>query len=196
MSSNLALYQYGHNNPVSYVDPDGNLAFFWHFGITYKAARDSGIGFAASMALAFKTMWVDVGSQGRYVSDTQKHAMAGFDPALNRYQTQEEALQTSHEYMKKSLDEGKLHDAIHGVQDWATPGHRGEKWEGFTWLPIPLDKNLFSLKGIAEHFGKFTETWKHILGDVFPKPEVVKEAYQRTSDILVEKKLPPAQQAE
>ncbi|MFZ3090664.1 MAG: SpvB/TcaC N-terminal domain-containing protein [Nitrospirota bacterium] len=196
MSSNLALYQYGHNNPVSYVDPDGNLAFFWHFGITYKAARDSGMGFSASMALAWKTTMVDVGSQSIYRSDTQKHAMAGFDPALNRYQTQEEALQTAHDYMKKSLDEGKLHDAIHGVQDWATPEHRGEEWIGFTWLPIPLDKNLFSLKGISEHLGKFTETWKHILGDVFPKSEVIKEAYQRTTDILVEKKLPPAQQAE
>ena len=28
------------NNPINASDPYGQLAFFWHFGITYVAARD------------------------------------------------------------------------------------------------------------------------------------------------------------
>jgi hypothetical protein len=103
------------------VDPDGLLAFFWHFGITAVVAWNSGYGLVDSLILAWDTMAVDFGESA---SDPVRHGMAL--PGQSRV----EALASTHDYIKES----KCSDpagGIHATQDLDTPGHDGKEWLGY-----------------------------------------------------------------
>ncbi len=156
LAGGVSTFAYVGNNPLNGVDPNGQLAFFWHFGITL-AATDS-------LSTAWNAMVVDfaLGSQGTNREVTQQHAMAGFDSTLNRYQTREEAIAATNTFIQTNIS-GNLAGAIHAGQDLSTPRHAGEEWHGFGW-------NL--------------ETAAHIFGDVFPSWRTITQAYQNTEQIV------------
>jgi hypothetical protein len=151
------------NNPTNLVDPDGKLAFFWHAGITYVAARDSGMGFVDSLALAWNTMMVDKGTQSTVAADANKHAMLGTvgkDANGNaKYQSPAEGLQA----INGIIANDPLPTALHTSQDAATPDHFLERWVGAGF-------NL--------------ETVTHLLHDTFPSIDTITNAYNNTLDAL------------
>ncbi len=116
----INTFVYVESNPVNLVDPSGQLAFLWHFGITLAAT--------GSLNTAWNAMAVDFapGSQGTNAEVTQQHAMAGFDSLLNRYQTREEAIAATNIFIQKNIS-SNLAGAIHAGQDFATPKHAGEE---------------------------------------------------------------------
>ncbi|HLA26262.1 MAG TPA: RHS repeat-associated core domain-containing protein [Syntrophales bacterium] len=153
------LYGYVQNDPVNFSDPSGLLAFPWHFGITYVAARDSGAGVWDSLKLGWNAMAVDFasGSQGRSADVTMQHAMAGILP-YGRPQNVEQALAATNDFIQNSSTTGNIASAIHAAQDLATPGHAGQLWEGFSA--------------------------SHVLGDIFPSLNTINQAYQNTKNCL------------
>jgi len=156
------LYAYVGNNPVNLIDPNGELAFFWHFGITYVAARNSGSGIWNSLKLAWNAMAVDFNGSagGTSVGDTSQHGMGATFPVR---QTRAEAIASTNEYIRTSIGNGNLSGALHAAQDLATPGHAGQPFSGLGWN---------------------WESVKHIAGDVFPSFGTVGQAYQASMQIL------------
>ncbi|MGB4923379.1 MAG: RHS repeat-associated core domain-containing protein, partial [Candidatus Nitrotoga sp.] len=155
-------YAYVGNNPVNLVDPDGKLAFFWHAGITYAAARDSGRGFVDSLALAWNTMMVDKGTQSTAAIDANIHAMLGTIKDANGkdiYQTGGQGLQA----INGIIANAPLPTAIHTTQDAATPDHYLKPWEGagFNW-----------------------DTITHLVHDTFPSVGTITNAYSNTMNVL------------
>jgi len=148
------LYAYVGNNPVTLIDPNGQLAFFWHFGITFVAARNSGYGIWDSAKLAWKAMAVDFasGSQGQNPEATRQHAMAS--PGQSRAQ----AISATNAYIQSSINSDNIAGAVHAAQDLATPQHNGRPWTGFTAA--------------------------HVIGDVFPSWSTIKQAYQNTIQVI------------
>jgi hypothetical protein len=156
-SNNLNRYAYVNNNPLKYTDPDGFLAFRWHFLITFSASMATERGFSESLVLAWQTMAVDFGSQGTSPEETVKHAMG------TEKQSAEQSIADTKLFIQKSIDLGNMPEAIHSAQDLATPGHAGQPWTGFH-----LD----------------ISTAKHLLGDIHPSDNVVIQAYKDTLKIL------------
>ncbi|MBW2491798.1 MAG: hypothetical protein JRE65_11700 [Deltaproteobacteria bacterium] len=152
------LYGYCLNNPINLIDPDGQLAFFWHGGITYAAARNSGYGIKDSLKMAWHAMAVDIGSQGQNIEDTRQHAMAGKFPGTDIYQSSAQAIASTNAYIQESITSGNLAGAVHAAQDLATLKHAGQEWRGYTAA--------------------------HILGDMFPSWSTIRRAYQDTKSIL------------
>ncbi len=56
LSCNAGAYAYVHNNPVNKTDPDGRLAYHWHYLLTYKAAREEGMSRRDAMRLAWEVV--------------------------------------------------------------------------------------------------------------------------------------------
>lgn len=164
LEGGINLWPYTANNPVNWMDPEGLLAFFWHFGITAVASWNAGYGVVDSLSLSWRTMGVDFasGSQGQNWEATRQHAMAGRLPDGIR-QTREQAIEATNAYVKESICSGNRPGAIHAAQDLATPGHAGKPWSGF---------------------GFNWETLAHIFGDVFPSWSTIKGAYRSTISIL------------
>jgi RHS repeat-associated protein len=152
------LYGYCLNKPINLIDPDGQLAFFWHGGITYAAARNSGYGIKDSLKMAWHAMAVDIGSQGQNIEDTRQHAMAGKFPGTDIYQSSAQAIASTNAYIQESITSGNLAGAVHAAQDLATLKHAGQEWRGYTAA--------------------------HILGDMFPSWSTIRRAYQDTKSIL------------
>jgi RHS repeat-associated protein len=155
------LFGYVQNNPVNFIDPSGLLAANWHFNITYNAARDSGMGVVSSMKLAWEATATDFsdGSQGTNWEATRQHAMAG-EIAPGVWQTSAEAIAVTNAFI---ADNGNLAASIHAAQDLATPGHAGQKWDGF---------------------GFNWDTVKHLWGDMFPSLETIRQARSNTLNAL------------
>jgi RHS repeat-associated protein len=149
--NDIDLYGYCLRDPVNSVDSDGRLFLTWHFGITYAAARSSGMGIGESIALAFNAAAVDIGTQGIEPEQTNLHAMAG------RGQSPEEAINAT----KKLINDPCSSTAkrIHAAQDLATPAHAGSPWPGF-------------------HFD--LDTAKHVFGDFVPSDQTIQQAYANT----------------
>ena len=123
-------YAYGRNQPTVYVDPDGRLAVPWHFGITYVAARRSGMSFRRSVSLAFRAAAVDFrkGSQSADPANANMHAMRGITG--DRAQTIAEGRAGTLASIRNSLGAGDVAAALHTVQDAATPLHQDRVWPG------------------------------------------------------------------
>jgi hypothetical protein len=110
------------------VDPEGLLAFFWHFGITAVASWNSGYGVLGSLGLAWKTMAVDFGESA---DDPVRHGMAF--PGQSRT----EAIAATNDYIQGSRC-SDVAGGVHATQDLATPGHDGKEWFGykFNWETV------------------------------------------------------------
>jgi RHS repeat-associated protein len=152
----LNLYQYVANDPINAIDPSGRQAFFWHFGITYGAARNSGLGVWDSMKHGWAVTREDRNATDRSASAANVHAMAG-ETASGQYQSREEALAAA----DLNMATGSLPSAIHTGQDY--PGHNGESMENWGWN--------WSTAG-------------HILNDLFPSLDTISQAYQNTQKIF------------
>ena len=119
------FYAYAGNNPISANDPSGLLSFFWHFGITYVAARDSGIGFRDSIELAWGTMMVDVNTQGVSATQANQHAMLGeINGKTHVYQTRDQGAAS----INNIISAGDIDVALHAVEDKAAPLHYLQEW--------------------------------------------------------------------
>jgi len=162
----INLYTYVRNNPISLVDPDGQLAFFWHFGITFAAGLKSGMGIGQSLKYGWYAAAPDLRPSAW--SSTQEaqvgHALSGTPaPGTARLDPQQ-ALQATEAFVSQNLrssDIVKQGEAFHATQD--VPQHQGERWPpSDTW------------------FGDVAKGIAHIVRDIFPSPSVVGEAYDRT----------------
>ena len=160
----LNKYTYCYNNPLQFVDPDGHLGWPWHFLITYVAGVRTHHGLFHSLKLAWKNGAVDFrkGSQGTDAASTNMHDMRGKKPD-NSIQTPAEARTATTQVVTNAMQNGDTAVAGHAVIDAATPGHDGKVWKGF------------HLNG---------ETLKHVLGDFFPSPGTVKQAYENEKAVL------------
>jgi hypothetical protein len=156
-SNNLNRYAYVNNNPLKYTDPDGFLAFRWHFLITFSASMATERGFSESLVLAWQTMAVDFGSQSTSPEDTVRHAMG------HELQSRDQAILKTKDFISDSMERGNVADAIHATQDLATPEHAGKQWKGF---------------------GLNFETVKHIYGDILPSQSTINEAFKATEKVL------------
>ena len=165
----LNFYAYVENNPVNFIDPSGQLAFFYHGWITYSEARNSGYGVLSSLNIAANVMAVDSnffnpGTQGTNWEATRQHAMAGEgEIAHSIYQTPQQAMAATNAYIQENFNSGNYAAAIHAAQDLVTPAHAGQEWRSF---------------------GLNWETVRHIWGDIFPSKGTLSQARQNTRDCL------------
>jgi RHS repeat-associated protein len=97
------LYLYVRNNPVNLIDPRSKLAFYWHFGITFAAALNSGYGLSDSWSLANNVMAEDRSALSHNPNDTVIHAMDGQLPG-GGYQASAGAIATATTYIN-NLDQ-------------------------------------------------------------------------------------------
>jgi RHS repeat-associated protein len=158
------LYGYVANDPVNGVDPSGLLAAPWHFGLSLAAGLSSGMGIGNSLSFAWNSTAVDfvAGSQGFDATATAQHAMAGVLPDGTR-QSPREAISAASNFTQSNKACGNLAKGAHAAQDLATPGHVGKPWTGFGWN---------------------WDTASHVLGDVFPSPSTIRQAYRNTLGVL------------
>ncbi len=167
---NLNLYQYSFNNPTIYTDPDGKLAFYWHFIISFSESSKAGLGFWKSLAVAWNAMMYDFrsGSQGTDPAAANSHAMQALDPETGKPQPPEAAAVGTESFIAGRLAEGTLQglgEATHPEADKPAAGHKGRVWEGFSKLGI-------------------LGTLKHIAADMFPSKEVRQEAHKNVGKTI------------
>jgi len=122
----------------------------------------SGYGMKEAHNLAFKTMAVDFAqdSQGQNPEATVQHAMASAGQSVAQ------AIAATNAYIQENIRDN-LPGSLHAVQDLVTPQHAGQPWTGFGWN---------------------WKTARHVLGDVFPSWNTIKQAYRKTREILEQSK--------
>ena len=157
-------YSYVQNSPLMKIDPDGRLAIQWHYVLTYKAARNLGMGRLESMALAWKVLNVDRrdGSQGKDAESSNLHAMRGMTED-GRTQTIKEGRAGTEASIKKSLTSSDLAAAIHTAQDLAAPEHADRVWNGFGVNPTSAI---------------------HLRRDMHPDAPTIRMAFDNTTSVL------------
>jgi len=96
------LYAYVGNNPATLIDPNGQLAFFWHAGITFVAAMNSGQGIWDSAKMAWNVMAEDRNSTNPAAYAANIHAMIGQLPS-GEYQTIDQARTVTNSIMQTVL---------------------------------------------------------------------------------------------
>lgn len=153
-------YAYVNNNPYKYVDPTGEFAVFWHSGITFFAAMNSGFSFVDSFKMAVRAWQVDFqsGSQGVSKAALGQHGMRRATDSF------ESAIKNNKSFTQYALSIGDLGSAAHASQDPFV--HNYGVWEGGFW------KNGV-LEGLA-----------HIWNDIFPSGEAVSGAYNATKNTI------------
>jgi hypothetical protein len=161
-SQNLNLYLYTQGNPVNYVDPDGRLAFFWHFIISFKEAYKAGLGFWDSLKVGWYAMMYDFRKGSQTTEAANSHAM------IRPKQSPEDAKAGTESFITKRLELGTLRglgEATHAEADKPAGGHKDKVWEGFSKLGI---------------WG----TIKHLWDDTFPSGDVQNEASRNVSKTI------------
>lgn len=142
---------------MNWTDPSGLLASYWHYGITYSAAREAGYSVSDSHTIAMAVVNEDRNATDRSASAANTHAMAGQLFPGGPYQTQIQAIAEAQNIMQN----GELSEALHAGED--LPGHNGESMEQWGWnFPTLL----------------------HIQNDLYPSWSTMRQAYQNALDIL------------
>lgn len=131
----INLNAYVGNNPLMSVDPDGKLAFYWHFGITYVAARNSGYGVGEGLKLAWNVMKQDRSAFNNNTDQTKIHAMGGQLPG-GGYQTPDAAMSSAVNYINTGISPG----TIHAAQD--LPVHAGQSMEDYSFFSMHTVRDI------------------------------------------------------
>ena len=124
LGSGVNTYSYVGGRPVDTTDSTGMLAFWHHFNITYDVSQECGSGNVASFLLAFRTMWVDFGTQGMDANSANIHAMIGTNPTR-------QSIVSASSAIANIEATAALPTALHTLQDAATPDHFMQPWSGF-----------------------------------------------------------------
>jgi RHS repeat-associated protein len=161
----LNLYSYALDDPLTRVDPSGELATPYHFAITFLAAENTGHSDWDSLKYAWQSAAIDFrkDSQATDAAHTAAHAMAGKDSS-GKFQTREQAQEANAKFVQDSIKAGRLGDAGHGVQDRGG-AHDFSPWQGF-------------------HATPYGALFKHFLRDWFPKVSTVRDAYRGTKGVM------------
>jgi RHS repeat-associated protein len=167
---NMDVYHYAGNNPVKLVDPDGSMAFFWHFILTFSEAQKAGVGFWDSLKMAWHAMAWDFGGTQSTTDEkmVNSHAMirqkitneAG--ETVRPQQTIEEAAKGTEKFIQEKIKEGTIRstgEATHAV-DKPAESHKEQVWTGEL-------------------------TWDHVKKDIFPSKESREEARKIIRKVLI-----------
>ena len=159
-ADNVDLYSYAGDDPINFRDTTGKFAFPVHGLITLFAALKTGHGIY-SFKIAFDAMWRDVGTQGPESEMTNIHAMS----SKQDVQSPEDAAIGTEKIIKSALDENRLGDASHTIQDKYPYAHEGyQVWDG--------------------SYGGFKKWVIHEFTDFFPSPSRIAAAYEETAKRL------------
>lgn len=159
------MYAYVGNDPISFSDPSGQFAIFWHWGITFVAALNSGYSLSQSWSYASAAAGPDKPFSGNTFSNNYgaqiEHALTA-RTASNYIPPSSVALAGTEVLINRQLQSSSVVEqgrGIHATQDVAATNHAGKPW------PPPG--------------GVFGKLW-HLVQDVFPSFSSVGTAYDRT----------------
>jgi RHS repeat-associated protein len=157
------LYEYVGSNPVKFTDPSGLFSCPVHAAMTMNAALSFGLPPADYVRWAVDNCGVDFyeESMSSLAQHTNRHGMAG-RKGSNEWQTCNEAYRAAEDYLREFMQDGKMGDALHLIQDQFSPYHRYQRWAGLI----------------------HPETARHVYRDFVPDPQSLQMARDATTRFL------------
>lgn len=138
------IYEYCLNNPVNYVDINGKHFLKTHYIMTFRWALQNGYSISEAHKFGTASVMADLikGQSSTSSEITKRHAMAGELQDQNRFQTKDEALNATQNFideMKRKADKCKeagqmnkyyeyMGYALHAQQDISAILHNGSEW--------------------------------------------------------------------
>jgi RHS repeat-associated protein len=141
----MNLYNYVAGNAVNKTDQFGLLSSYWHYAISYSAAKTAGFSDQAAEYIAQAAVAADNGTQGPSPEMNAVHATIGKDPSTGNFQSPEQAYSNTVTFVKSQLafankfkQEGNclgyyqaIGFALHPAQDQWAGGHSYTPFRGY-----------------------------------------------------------------
>jgi RHS repeat-associated protein len=164
------MYSYVGNSPTAGTDPTGLFRCKWHQQLTTAAAIAAGLG---DWVQFLSDHVCDPDHRPRAASNepyrTHEHGMAG-RKGKHVYESCDTAYRGSQRLLQRLMEEERLSDALHLLQDQWADGHRFQPWDSYWRYPAGT--------GPVTHF----------MGDVFPSREAIGGAYEASLRFLFDYK--------